>query len=556
MRYLIQALTLILLFLSQTLFAEQPNSIRVIIKYKFPNNSAISLKTELASATGLPVQQLQPMAGGAYLATLDARPLEKTALTNTDPSHLILARLRKNPNLVYAVKDRVGQFTPQPPLHEEQSFLAITHDLQWDEFSRPGGIMLESAPGLRDGAWAYTTGRAATPIVVAVLDTGIAIHNNLINNLLKDQNNNLWGWNFSANNDDLTDETESFHGTHVAGTIAAYGGVMIGIGEDLKILPVKIPDASGMFYESQVINGIRWAVGDHIPGVPDNPYPAKVLNMSFGVDEYPGKEIEYCDEALQDAITYARNQGAVIVVAAGNDDRWEHYNAPGVCNGTIKVAATGPEGLRAYYSNYGPGVTLAAPGGDLEYGKKGGILSTVKPYGGYMLTGFDFYQGTSMASPHVAGVAGLIFAVSEQQPTPEWVEQILYATTHSFGLSHDPNMSCVDLKPCGHGILDADYAMKATINQFNLILSAPTPSLEPSAPGWMQRLSDRATQYWKPIHAKQLVRKPTQQPHVYLGSDQRIYAQSGLKTYQLDETKVQDCQIIGFDGIGCHQSLE
>jgi serine protease len=344
---------------------------------------------------------------------------------------VVLERLRKNPDVFYAVKDRVGHFTPVPdPVQSSYTVDLLTHESQWDEFTRPAGVMLESKAGSRDGAWAYTTGLAKKPVVVAVLDTGIALNDGIINNLVKDSEGNVWGWNFAANNNNLADETKSFHGTHVAGTIAGYGSVMSGM-------------ASGMFYESSVINAIYWAVGGDVPGVPTNIYPAKVLNMSFGVDRGPKDEVDYCDQALQEAVFFARKKGAILAVAAGNDNLWEHFNAPAVCNGTMKIASTGPEGLRSYFSNYGPGITLAAPGGDKRYGLWGGILSTVNPGGGYNGSGFDYYQGTSMATPHVAGVAGLIFSASDKALSPEQIEQILYTTTHDFGVSSDVNKSCI-----------------------------------------------------------------------------------------------------------------
>jgi serine protease len=362
------------------------------------------------------------MAGGAYTLVFTPQSIRSVLPNKQDPTTALLNKLKSDPNVVYAVEDRKGHLKPLPKGPEPTEIVSISHDVQWDEFERPGGVMLETLPYLRDGAWAYTSGLTNPSTVVAVLDTGITEHESLSRNLLRDESGKLWGWNFAANNSDLSDETESFHGTHVSGTIAGYGERVKGMGEDLKILTLKIPDASGMFYESAVINAIHWAVGNHVPGIPDNPYPAKVLNMSFGVDEKPGKEIDHCDAALQEALWAARQRGAVVVVAAGNDNRWEHFNAPAVCNGTIKVASTGPKGTRAYYSNYGPSVTFAAPGGDLSSGNKAdGILSTVHPNGGYNGSGYDFYQGTSMASPHVAGVAALVYATSNSSLSPEQV---------------------------------------------------------------------------------------------------------------------------------------
>ncbi|KTD23751.1 AprE, Subtilisin-like serine protease [Legionella lansingensis] len=545
------------LILGQAAMAND-DTIRVIVKYKEPVSTLTALQTQLSKSTHLAIQALTPMAGGAYVVSFSIRGAQqsKNGVSTLDS---VLQDLRKNEHVAYAVEDRVGRIQPLPTLKiEDLADKLLSHDTQWDEFAAPGGIMLESAPYRHDGAWAHTTGKSAKPIVIAVLDTGVALNDSLVNNLVKDKQDNVWGWNFAANNRDISDETASYHGTHVAGTIAGYGDVMLGVGEDLKILPVKIPDGSGMFYESQVINAIYWSVGGEVPGVPNNPYPAKVLNMSFGVDERPGKEIDHCDEALQEALFYAREQGAVIAVAAGNDNRWEHYNAPAVCNGTIKVASTGPAGLRAYYSNYGPTVSFAAPGGDLRYGRKGGILSTVNPGGGYLNSGFDFYQGTSMASPHVAGVAGLIFAVRDGRISPESVEQILYATTHAFGKTADENKSCVGKKPCGHGILDAENAIKATMADYDLIISAPRITQLPKEPcrqkGAQSVITvEQAGQEVRWITSKtfcggDVIVKPVQ----LTTKTGQIIADYGVMSYRLDDTRFKRCEIIGFDGIGCY----
>ncbi|WP_298625515.1 S8 family serine peptidase [uncultured Legionella sp.] len=538
--------------------APMHDTVRVIIKYKQQPAAIASLKSQLVKSLQLPVKDMKPMANGAYSLILDATTLSGNTIKDSDNTAVVLERLRKDPNVLYAVKDRVGYFKPVPnPVVNQELSQLLSHESQWDEFSRPAGIMLESKPGLRDGAWAYTTGMGKKPIVVAVLDTGIALHDSLINNLVKDSNGNVWGWNFAGNNNNLADETQSYHGTHVSGTIAGYGSVMNGIGEDLKVLTVKIPGASGMFYESSVINGIYWSVGGEVPGVPTNIHPAKVLNMSFGVDEKPGKEIDYCDEALQEAVFFARKKGAVLIAAAGNDNVWEHFNAPGVCNGTIKVASTGPEGLRSYFSNYGPSVTLAAPGGDKRYGSAGGILSTVNPGGGYNNSGFDFYQGTSMASPHVAGVAALVYAVNDKRLKAEQVEQILYVTTHDFGQSSDANKSCVGKKPCGHGILDAENAVKTALTGYDILFSAPSvSSLSVKECGTASLKPGKTT-----INQNGIVwlqNKTTcepeanyQKPHIELGKDGKIYAFYGSVSYQLDQTAYKECHVVGYDGVGC-----
>jgi serine protease len=560
MGFKLGVLGLWLLSISCSLYsAGEDDSIRVIIKYKQHPKVISNMKSQTVQYAQVPVKAMTPMANGAFSVVFNVKDNKSLLGSKIDKTALVLENLRKNPNILYAVKDRVGHFTPVPdPKPQPLLSQLLSHESQWDEFDRPAGIRLETKPGLRDGAWAYTTGKSKKPVVVAVLDTGVALNDSLVNSLVTTNEGKVFGWNFAGNNDDISDETQSYHGTHVSGTIAGYGDVMSGVGPDLKVLTVKIPAGNGMFYESAVINGIYWAVGAEVPGAPKNPYPAKVLNMSFGVDFDPTREIDYCDEALQEAMNFARKKGAVVAVAAGNDNVWEHYNAPGICNGTIKVAATGPEGLRSYFSNYGPSVMLAAPGGDKRYGNEGAILSTVNPGGGYNGSGFDFYQGTSMASPHVAGVAGLIFAISDRKPKPETVEQILYMTTHDFGKSDDPNKSCVGKKPCGHGILDADNAVQVALKNYDVLFSAPTLSLLATkecalnklAPSQKTVRTTKAT--WVQVASNCEHESTYQMPHVEKASDGQIYAKYGSVSYKLDQSAYRECHVVGFDGVACY----
>lgn len=466
------------------------------------------------------------MAGGAYRVAVKMKPAFRAQT---------LAQLHKMSGLAYVQVDRVGHFKPMPAIEGQESF-GVSHAMQWDEFKAPQGMLLEDAAySMKGGAWEFTQGRASTPIVVAVLDTGIAdTHPALQKTLLRGEDGKVWGWNFAANNRNLADETGSYHGTHVSGTIAAQGDI-IGMGPELKVLTLKIPDGSGMFYESQVINALYWSVGAVVPGLPKNPYPAKVLNMSFGVDEGPGKEIDHCGNALQDAVTFVREHGAFLVAAAGNDNHLEHFNAPAVCEGVLKIASTGPEGLRAYYSNYGPSVNFSAPGGDLSYGRQGGILSTVQPGGGYQGSGYQFYQGTSMASPHVAGLVGLVFAASDMRLTVPMVEALLQATTHDFGQSTNPNNSCRGSKPCGHGIADAYEAVKAAIKGFDVFFTSETVAAHPEA--WEKQDS-------------QISKEPGFSVH-----DNQVVATTSRGSYTLKPGFFAGCERVGFDGLACYSLL-
>ncbi len=502
-----------------------------IIKFKSHHPS-------VASAMSINLQDMitkdaKPMAGGAYEVTL----INEKGILPID-EQAVLKQLNSRSDIDYAVINRRGQFKPLPTKPNLDSILILNHELQWDEFSPPQGIMLESAAGKMDGAWAYSLGDLQREVVVAVLDTGIEMHPDLTDNLFLDQNGNPFGWNFAGDNKNLTDETESYHGTHVAGTIAGYGQVMQGIGPKMKILPVKIPAGDGMFYESNVVNAIYWAAGADVPNVPKNKHKARVINMSFGVDEHPGKERSYCDKALQEAVDYARRNGVVVVAAAGNDSRWEDFNAPAICSGVVRVASTGPTGLRSYFSNYGPSVTFAAPGGDLRYGNEGGILSTVKPGTGYHDSGFAFYQGTSMAAPHVVGLFGLVDSATVKRLPVKKLEQLLYATTHDFGKSSKEYESCRGKAPCGHGIIDALNAISAVSKGFTQF-TIPSEEVKNSNPAWSKVAS-----------TIQLVTAMKNTP-LWQAEKADIFAKVDGSYYQFKPQPHQHCEVIGFDGVGC-----
>jgi thermitase len=170
------------------------------------------------------------------------------------------------------------------------------------------------------------------------------------------------------------------HGTHVAGTAAAVTNNSIGVagvGHDAVLMNGKVLDDKGVGSDSSVINGLVWAANNN----------AHVINLSLGA-QVP------CSSGLQDAVNYAWNHGAVIVVAAGNDNSSTPSNLT-LCNNTLSVAATNSADARASFSNYSTAVDVAAPGV--------GILSSDD------LGGYESFDGTSMATPHVSGLAALVW---------------------------------------------------------------------------------------------------------------------------------------------------
>ena len=342
--------------------------------------------------------------------------------------------IARQPHIEYAEPDLImtPQLTPNDPRYSEQ----------WHYYQEVGGINLPLAWDLAQGE---TT-------VVAVIDSGYQPHSDLNANLLAGYD--MVSDEFAANDGDGRDGDATdpgnyapscneyisdWHGTHVAGTVSAVtnnGLGVAGVAYRAKVVPVRVLGRCGG-YLSDITDGIVWAAGAEITGLPINPNPAQVINMSLG-----GRS-DSCPETALAAIDIARQRGATIVVAAGNNSEDSAGFAPANCPGVVTVAATDESGELASFSNFGASVDLAAPGTSILSTHNDGVI-------GPGSESYRLMSGTSMSTPHVSGVAALLYSINPGI-RPDEVADILRRSARPF-----PN-TCTG---CGRGILDARAAVE------------------------------------------------------------------------------------------------
>ncbi|WP_202818925.1 S8 family serine peptidase [Actinosynnema sp. ALI-1.44] len=408
-----------------------------IVKFR----DGVAARSDALASNGLRV--VGEVSVGAVLVSPD-----KALDTNT-----ALAALRARGDVEYAeVNGKMyADLTPNDPMYPQQ----------WHYY--------EAAAGARvDTAW--DSGLTGAGVRVAVIDTGRTAHTELNANYLggydmisnaaaardgnaRDNNPQDQGdWQAAGECGAGTPaRNSSWHGTHVSGTVAALRGNaagVAGVAPAAKVVPVRVLGRCGGSF-ADIIDGITWASGGAVAGVPNNPNPARVLNMSLGGSGA-------CPASLQAAITAANNRGSAVVVSAGNSNVNASNATPANCNGVITVAASDRQGNRAVYSNFGATVEITAPGGETSPAASGGVLSTLNA--GTTVPAaqsYAFYQGTSMAAPHVAGVVALMqhkkLAAGVALLTPAQVTARLRARAMPG--------SCVG--GCGIGLLDARASVAA-----------------------------------------------------------------------------------------------
>jgi serine protease len=310
-------------------------------------------------------------------------------------------------------------------------------------------------------AWKTSTGLTSTGLngsglgetVIAVIDTGVALnHPDLQDKILPgyDFISNVTiaadGDGRDANPDDPGDEGLTFHGSHVSGLAAASSNNsqgMTGVSWGSRLLPVRVLGVGGGAI-SDFVDAVIWSAGLPVAGVPTNLHPATVINASLGGEGT-------CSSATQTAIHRAIQAGSSVVVAAGNDQQQDAWNAnPGNCDGVITVGASEPGGAFASYSNKGARLDLIAPGGSPAQG----LTSTVKTTSGAF--GYAIKSGTSMATPLVSGTVALIKSVNPNL-TPAQIRTVLASSLQPM-----PGCPLPDADTCASGLLDAARALEIT----------------------------------------------------------------------------------------------
>ena len=445
--------------------------------------------------TGIAPRRMKPSGRAAQL-------LDFERVLSGDEAEAMAARLRGRPDVEWVVPNERERRLQQAPndLGFSPPQNGSSAEAQWWLYAPTGSDgnvlaeRLRGVPGLLP-AWSIEQGKASAR--VAVLDTGITAHPELAGHVLP-------GYDFVSvveySNDgdgrdaDPTDpgdfvspedaqtpafagcvvEDSSWHGTIIAGQIAALTNNTDGVAAinwNGRILPVRVAGKCGADV-ADIIDGMRWAAGLPVPGVPTNPLAnrARIINISFG-GSAP------CNAAYQAAIDELAANNVIVVAAAGN----EHTapTRPANCTGVVGVAALNRDGFKSSYSNFGPSLAIATVGGDpgndpardgrwASFLGDSGLLTLINDgLRGPGDSTYAFLSGTSFAAPLVSGVASLMLSVNPQLTAAQLIDGLRlsarpHVTSSSIGACSEanPGRCLCTTTTCGAGILDAVRALQ------------------------------------------------------------------------------------------------
>ncbi|MBD3178690.1 MAG: S8 family serine peptidase, partial [Candidatus Latescibacteria bacterium] len=361
----------------------------IIVKFKEGIN--VENANRLFLSQGAVELSVSPRAGFRRMGVPEGTSLED-----------MLEMYRSNPSVEYAEPNYVyhAYMTPNDPYYTYQwHFPAISMGPAWDESTGSG-------------------------VLVGIIDTGVAYENYGSYQQAPDLNNTNFVAGYDFVNNDSHANDDGAHGTHVCGTIAQSTNNSLGVAGtafNCTVMPIKVLDSSGSGYVSDIADGIYYAA--------DN--GCQVINMSLGGN--------IGSTTLQNAVQYAHNAGVTIVCAAGNAGT-STPQYPAAYSECISVSAVRYDDSITDYSSYGSTIDICAPGGDISVDQNGdgygdGVLQQTHADGNPTDFGYYFYEGTSMASPHVAGVAAMVIAAGGGSMSPSEVRDVLQSTATDLGAS-------------------------------------------------------------------------------------------------------------------------
>ena len=440
--------------------------------------------------------RLQRVLGAAGVPGARARPVGQAA-QRLDFGHVLkgaeagrlAAQLREHPEVEWVVlneRERRLDVVPSDPYFSSQWWLKNPAGSNAATLS----ARLRGLPGFQ-GAWASEPGRASA--IVAVIDTGITDHPDLAGHVLPGYDfvstleyaNDGNGRDADASDpgdwvskadvdqpgtafDTCAVEDSSWHGTQIAGIVAAVTDNAAGIAAaswNGRVLPVRVAGKCGADV-ADIVDGMRWAGGLVVSGVPLNPNPARVVSISFG-------SVAPCNAAYQSAIDELAAHGVVVVVAAGNDHAGPMR--PANCSGAVAVAALNRDGFKATYSNFGAAIALATVGGDpasegawgTSLGDDGIVTLDNAGTRGPGAGSYARVFGSSYTAPIVAGAVSLMLSANPNLSYTQIVDGLrLSARPH---VTSPKIQACSNANPgrcictagtCGAGILDVAEAVR------------------------------------------------------------------------------------------------